>query len=339
MIEPLMAPPFSPPPPAPPARHRLAHPAHGDDLRSQVLYGLRQQPKRIACKFLYDHRGSALFERICQLPEYYPTRTELGILARNAPAIADLIGPDCLLVEYGSGSSTKTRLLLDCLERPAAYVPVDISRECLLSTAGQLAADYPHLPIVPVCADYTRRFALPAVPRTGRRMVAFFPGSTIGNFSPPEAVGFLTQVRALTGPEGGLVIGVDMKKDPRILHAAYNDAAGVTAAFNLNLLVRFNRELAGDFVLEQFAHYACYNALVGRIEMHLVSLREQAVTVGRERMMLGGGETIFTESSYKYSLDQFARLAQAAGYRVVHVWRDPRELFSVQYLVPAAGAV
>jgi len=319
---------------APPLAGQLSEYLPQEEVRAGLLHGLRQQRKRIACKFLYDARGSALFERICQLPEYYPTRTEHGILARHAQAIADLAGPECLLVEYGSGSSTKTRLLLDRLARPAAYVPVDISRDCLFATAGRLGVDYPHLTVLPVCADYTRRFALPPVPRRWRRTVAFFPGSTIGNFTPLQAVGFLRQMRATIGPAGGVVIGVDLKKDPRILHAAYNDAAGVTAAFNLNLLVRCNRELGGNFVLDQFAHYACYNALVGRIEMHLVSLRGQTVTIAGERMALAAGETIFTESSYKYSVEQFAGLARRAGFRVAQVWRDPQELFSVQYLVP-----
>lgn len=302
-------------------------------FQEQVLAGLRQRPKRLACKYLYDERGSALFEEISQLPEYYLTRTELGILGRYGREMAELMGPECLLVEYGSGGSRKTRLLLDQLEHPAGYVPIDISRQHLEATAGQLARDYPGLEILPVCADYTMPFTLPAPGRVARRIVVFFPGSTIGNFTPREAQQFLGQVREVTGASGGLLIGVDLKKDPRILHAAYNDAAGVTAAFNLNLLVRLNRELAGDFVVEQFAHYASYNALVGRIEMYLVSLREQRVQVGGVEIDLECGESIFTESSYKYTLEQFAQVAAGAGFRVGEVWRDEEGLFSVQRLV------
>ena len=306
-----------------------------DNVRAEVLNGLRKRRKELPCKLLYDARGSELFDEICRLPEYYPTRTEIGILRRHGHAIADALGPRCLLVEYGSGSGVKTRILLDRLDRPAGYVPIDISRSALVASAEALVQRYPDLDMMPVCADYTSEIALPAKAsgRRAARAAVFFPGSTIGNFHPADAHRFLRRLRRAFGPGSGLLIGVDLRKDPRVLHAAYNDSAGVTAAFNLNLLTRINRELAADFDPSRFAHYAFYNARVGRIEMHLVSLREQAVTVAGERCTFACGESIFTESSYKYSLSGFATLADAAGYDVGSVWKDPSSLFSVQHLV------
>jgi dimethylhistidine N-methyltransferase len=303
-----------------------------DDFRADVLHGLRQARKQIPCKYFYDQRGSQLFDRICELPEYYPTRTELGIMARHGAEMAGAMGPRCRIVEYGSGSSTKTRVLLDHAQDPCSYVPLDISREHLLDAAARLAACYPGLNILPVCADYTSRFTLPDGDGAARTII-YFPGSTIGNFEPQEARAFLQGAAGRAGPGGGMLIGVDLKKDPATLHAAYNDTTGVTATFNLNLLQRINRELQGDFNLDQFAHYAFYNPRLGRIEMHLVSRRAQTVSVGDERFDIREGEAIFTESSYKYTLDQFASLASVSGWKVETVWTDEWRLFSVQYLV------
>ena len=300
---------------------------------SDVLRGLRRPRKKLSCKFLYDWRGSELFDRICSLPEYYPTRTELQIMQQHVQEMVEAIGPDCLLIEYGSGSSLKTRLLLDCLRRPAAYVPIDISRSHLLSACEQLRAAYPDLHVLPVCGDYTSPLRLPVPARTPASRVVYFPGSTIGNFVPAEAVRFLARTRRLVGPGGGLLIGVDLKKDPRVLHAAYNDSAGVTAEFNLNLMARINRELRGTFNLGCFAHYAPYNPRLGRMEMHLVSGCYQEASVAGEAFEFMPGETILTECSYKYTLDEFEELATLAGYRPQLVWTDRDELFSVQYFV------
>lgn len=302
-----------------------------DDFRSQVLHGLRQTRKQIPCKFFYDRRGSQLFDQICELGDYYPTRTELGIMTHHAAEMADALGPRCRIVEYGSGSSTKTRLLLDHLKDPTAYVPLDISREHLLDASQRLAERYPDLQVQPVCADYTSRFALPDA-IGARRTVIYFPGSTIGNFEPHDARGFLVAAAQRAGEGGGLLIGVDLKKDPATLHAAYNDAAGVTAAFNLNLLTRINRELDGGFDLSRFAHYAFYNPRLGRVEMHLASRCAQTVPVGSHWFDFRDGETIFTESSYKYTLIEFASLAAASGWRVEKTWMDDQRMFSVQYL-------
>ncbi|HEY1017343.1 MAG TPA: L-histidine N(alpha)-methyltransferase [Herpetosiphonaceae bacterium] len=305
------------------------------DFRSEALAGLRRPAKELPCKFFYDERGSQLFERICALDEYYPTRTEIAIMRRSMPEIAALLGPGCALVEYGSGASVKIRLLLDQLLAPAAYIPIDISREPLLAAARQLADDYPALELLPVCADYTRPLSLPQPAQPARRTVVYYPGSTIGNFHPAEAAGFLAAMRKLAGPGGGLLIGVDLKKDPLVLHAAYNDRDEVTAAFNLNLLARMNRELSANFDLSQFRHYAFYNPLAGRIEMHLASLRDQAAHVGGEEIRFKRGETIWTECSYKYHPAEFAALAAGAGLRVERVWTDERQLFSIQYLTAA----
>jgi dimethylhistidine N-methyltransferase len=315
--------------PGSPRLHDLA--PKRDDFRSQVIDGLRQTRKVLPCKFFYDQHGSQLFDQICELPEYYLTRAELEILLSHAPDMANALGERCMVVEYGSGSSLKTRLLLDHLKNPAAYVPLDISREHLLAAAHGLSASYPNLNVLPVCADYTRPFSLPACEGVNRAVI-YFPGSTIGNFEPHEARVFLRAAAERCGPGGGLLIGVDLKKDPAILHAAYNDAAGVTAAFNLNLLKRINREIGGTFALDRYAHYAFYNPRLGRIEMHLVSSRAQTVRVGSEQFHVRNGETIFTESSYKYTLDEFESLAGVSGWTVRNVWTDERRLFSVQYL-------
>jgi L-histidine Nalpha-methyltransferase len=312
------------------------HPPGGaePEFYHEVLAGLVAQRKRLPCKYFYDETGSALFDRICDLPEYYLTRTEMGIMRDHAGEIARRIGPGCQLVELGSGSSVKTRLLLDALPDVAAYVPVDISGEHLRRSAARLAAAYPNVEVLPVCADYTREFAIPAPSgRAARTRVAYFPGSTVGNFEPAEARTFLQRVAALVGPGGGLLIGFDLKKDPALLHAAYNDAAGVTAAFNLNLLARLNRELGADFDVGQFRHYAFYQPGAGRVEMHLVSERAQLVRVNGDRIPIARGESIHTECSYKYTPAEFDRLARTAGFEPAARWTDPREWFCVDYLV------
>ncbi|HEY1379902.1 MAG TPA: L-histidine N(alpha)-methyltransferase [Gemmataceae bacterium] len=302
-------------------------------FRADVLRGLRRPHKRLPCKYFYDDLGSRLFDRICELPEYYPTRTELGILRADAPAMAARLGPDCLVIEYGSGSGIKTRLLLDAVGRPAGYLPVDIARDHLERSAAALAADYPGLTVLPVCADFTRPFALPPrVPAAARRVI-YFPGSTIGNFGPGAARRLLAGMAEMAGAGGTVLIGVDLKKDPKVLEAAYDDAAGVTAAFNTNLLARINRELGGDFRLDRFAHHALYDPTFGRVEMHLVSRRRQTVRVAGESIEFEEGEGIRTECSYKFTVRGFQALAASAGLRPRQVWTDPRRWFSVQYLV------
>ena len=302
------------------------------DLQAEAARGLRKPCKELPCKLFYDDQGSRLFEQICQLDEYYLTRTETAILDRHAGEIAALAGPGCLLVEYGSGSSKKTRLLLDHLPDLAAYAPIDISRDQLLSSAAGLAADYPALQVAPIWADYTLPVQLPAIEKAAARRMAFFPGSTIGNFYPHQARAFLRRTADLVGPGGGLLVGVDLKKDPQLLNRAYNDRLGVTAAFNLNLLDRLNRELGADFHLDHFRHYAFYEPTHGRIEMHLVSLADQTVHLDGERFSFRRHETILTEVSYKYDLGEFARLAAGAGFASHQAWVDDARLFSVHYL-------
>jgi dimethylhistidine N-methyltransferase len=309
-----------------------------EEFRLAVLAGLGQPQKTLPCKFFYDAEGSRLFDRICDLPEYYPTRTESRILQSHARDIARLVGPDACLVEFGSGAGVKIRLLLSALERPASYVPVDISRRHLLSAASSLARDFPRLNVAPICADYTQPFVLPAPSGKAPAATAgFFPGSTIGNFTPGEARAFLAGARRLLGPGSSMIVGVDLRKDEGVLTRAYDDAAGVTAAFNLNLLRRINRELGGTFKLDQFAHEARWNGGLGRIEMHLVSRRDQIVEIGRDHFAFRAGETIHTENSYKYTLDQFRALARAAGYDTRAVWTDEAALFSVHVLRDAAS--
>ena len=299
---------------------------------TDAIDGLTRRRKELPCKYFYDVTGSRLFDEICDLEEYYLTRTEREIMARHAPAMAKALGPRCLLIEFGSGSSVKTRDLLDHLEDPAGYIPVDISRDHLLQSAAALGRDYPDLEIRPVAADFTAPFPLPRMSRSARRRIVYFPGSTIGNLHPTEVPAFLGGIVRLVGPGGGLLIGVDLKKDPAVLHRAYNDAPGVTAAFNLNLLARMNRELGADFDLDQFRHEARYDEEKGRIEMHLVSLADQKVTVGDTTISFRRGETILTEFSYKYDVEQFRVVAAASGLEVVQVWTDERRAFSVQYL-------
>ena len=302
-----------------------------DNFRDAVLAGLSYEPKTLPCKFFYDVRGSALFEAICEVPEYYLTRTEIAILEEHAGAIAGHIGAHCRLIELGSGSSRKVRILLEALEAPAAYVPVDISRQHLREAAARLATDFPDLSVIAVCADYTRPFPLPPLPGPAGKRVGFFPGSTIGNFEPEAVVRFLSHCAELLGPEGEMLIGVDLKKDPAILERAYNDHAGLNAAFNLNLLARINRELDGDIAIARFEHLAVYNAAEGRMELYLKSLADQTATIAGRRFRFTQGERIHTENSYKYAIPEFYALAARAEFLPVHTWTDRDNLFSVHY--------
>lgn len=305
-----------------------------DTFLSEVLTGLRNPVKQIPSKYFYDEEGSRLFEEITGLEEYYPTRTETEIMRRNIDDLVARVGDNAMLVEYGSGNSEKTEILLEHLHNLAAYVPIDISTEHLEASANRIAKRFPGIEVIPVAADYSDpdSFRIPGASRPASHRVVFYPGSTIGNFHPPEAVDFLAQMRTVCAPNGGIILGVDLRKDPAILQAAYNDLAGVTAAFNKNLLERINRELGADFDLDKWRHRAVFNGEASRIEMHLVSLGKQTVTIAGERIDFESGETIWTESSYKYTLARFEKLAAQARLRVARVWTDERELFSVQYL-------
>jgi dimethylhistidine N-methyltransferase len=300
------------------------------NLKEEVLNGLSSQAKAISPKFFYDREGSLLFDQITELPEYYPTRTEIGILKEHGNEMASLLEDECLLLELGSGSSQKIRLLLDALQ-PAAYMPMDISKEHLWHSAQTLATDYPDLDIHAVCADYSSDFHLPYSPDFMTK-TAFFPGSSIGNFEPDKAQKLLQRVAQLLGQGGVLLIGVDLKKDLHRLNAAYNDAQGITAAFNLNLLVRINRELEANFDLSGFEHHAFYNESLGRIEMHLVSNTSQTVKVEGKSFNFAKGESIHTESSYKYTEEEFHQLAAKADFQSKQVWVDSSQLFSVHCL-------
>lgn len=305
----------------------------GNSFLDDVLTGLARPQKTLPPKYFYDARGCELFESICTLPEYYPTRTELALMREHAAAMAKFLGPDCQLIEFGSGSSTKTRILIEQLQ-PPLYVPIDIAGEAIKAAAAGLAQAFPWLNINGVCADYTRPLTLPefvGVPI--HRKSVYFPGSTIGNFTPQEAIEFLQLARRMVGPGGALLIGVDLKKDKGVLDAAYDDAAGVTAAFNLNLLARINRELGGDFQLRRFRHKAFYDEAKGRIEMHLESLAAQLVHVGGERFRFGAGETIHTEISCKYSIEEFQAVAHRAGFAPGQTWVDAAKLFSVHGMI------
>jgi len=305
--------------------------ADRDSFRRDVLAGLGRSPRAIPAKYLYDRRGSQLFDAICDQPEYYPTRTEAAILHQNALEIARLAGPGCALVEYGSGSSVKTRLLLDAMPDLHAYVPIDISREHLEATARRLREDYPGLRVDPETGDYMAIEALPETIGSARR-VGFFPGSTIGNLLPEEAILFLRRARRLLRPNGALILGVDLKKDPQRLYEAYNDRAGVTAQFTLNLLRRMNRELEASFDLSAFAHDASYNEAAGRIEIYFRSLRDQTVTVAGRQVHFAEGERVHTEYSYKYDDADIAELARRGGFSIASCWTDPSRLFAVAFL-------
>jgi dimethylhistidine N-methyltransferase len=300
-------------------------------IRRDVLAGLLATPKTLPPKLFYDDAGAALFERICELPEYYVTRAELEILTACAPELAGHLGSRAVLVEYGSGAGVKVRLLLDALDAAAAYVPVDISASQLQRVADEIRAAYPGLHVRPVCADFTRPLTLPAV-APGGRPVAFFPGSTLGNFHPPDAAAFLRRIARTVGRDGALVLGLDRRKAVATLEAAYDDAQGVTAAFNRNVLARINRELGADFDLAAFEHRALWNATAGRVEMHLESRRAQVVRVAGRRIAFAAGERIWTESSYKYDDRSLAALAAAAGLVVERRWTDAHDRFWVLLL-------
>jgi dimethylhistidine N-methyltransferase len=310
---------------------RPAGDALAGEFARDLAHALAVRPRSISPKYFYDEEGSRLFDRICELPEYYPTRTELGILTKHAGDIAAHIGPRAEIVEFGAGSLRKVRLLLDAMDHPARYLPIDISGEHLFRSASGLQSDYPGLEVQPVVADYTRRLLLPARVAGGGRRVGFFPGSTIGNFTPDEALHFL-QVTGQVLRGGALLIGADLIKDPAVLHAAYNDSQGVTAAFNLNLLARANRELGTDFELDQFAHSAFYNAPHQRIEMHLLSRRRQQVELDGARYEFEQGESLHTENSHKFTIESLRALASRAGFKAGPVWTDPDKLFSVHWL-------
>jgi dimethylhistidine N-methyltransferase len=297
---------------------------------SDVLEGLTLQPKRLSPKYFYDVAGSELFEQITLLPEYYPTRTELAILRDRAKEIAAIVPKDAALVEFGAGSTTKVRRLLNECDF-GAYVPVDISGDFLNAQARALREDFPNLDIYPVTADFTAPFALPAALKAMPK-VGFFPGSTLGNFEPHEACEFLRSARKILGEGAQMIIGVDLEKDERVLYDAYNDAARVTARFNLNVLVRINRELGGNFDLSAFTHRAIYNRVRHRIEMHLVSRKAQAVRILGRGFAFRSGESIHTENSYKYSLDRFTALARGSGWRPTASWTDAEGMFSVHAL-------
>lgn len=303
-----------------------------DAFLEEVLFGLGATPKWLSPKWLYDERGSELFDQITEAEAYYPTRVETGIMELSVDEMAEVAGPGSVLIEYGSGSSAKTRILLERMNDLSAYVPIDISEDYLLKTAEGLRGDFPELQVVPVVADYTQPIQIPEGVDPAAHRVVYFPGSTIGNFHPSEARGFLERIAQVCGDWGGLLVGVDLKKDPNILHEAYNDPQGVTAAFNRNLLTRMNRELGADFDEDAFVHYAFFDPQEGRVEMHLVSLTDQTVSVGGQEFAFRDGETLWTESSYKYALWQFYDLAATAGFEQRQTWTDAERRFAVIYL-------
>lgn len=312
----------------------MIEPHHsGDDFRMAVLAGLSQRPRAIPCKYLYDSEGSALFDRITELEEYYPTRTEIGLLTRAGADIADRLGPGARVVEFGCGSMRKTRLLLAALHRPATYVAIDVAREPLLLGARRLAAAHPGLAVVPLVADFTRPLALPPEAVAGGSALGFFPGSTIGNMHPADARAFLRRAGRVLGPGGRLLVGVDLIKDPRVLDAAYDDSQGVTAAFIRNVLVRANRELQADFDPDGFDHRALWNAREGRVEIHLVATRRQTVRIDDLGFSFRRGDVIHIEDCYKYSVEQFRWLARMGGFEPEAVWVDDDRLFSLHLLV------
>lgn len=299
------------------------------------LCGLRQIEKKLSCKLLYDDEGARLFDQICLLQEYYPTRTELAILRDNVGEIGRRAGEGVILVELGSGSGAKGRMLLQHLRKPEIYIPVEIAREQLDRSCNEIQADFPDLTILSMCTDYTNDLRLPAFSADRHRILLFFPGSTVGNFEPIEAVGFLLKLARLGGKGTGLLIGIDLKKDRHLLEAAYNDSSGVTAAFNLNILARANRDFAANFNLEAFQHRAFYDPFHGRIVMQLESRCSQEVRIGFETFRFAEGERITTEYSYKYSIDEFRALARLAGFSPEAVWTDSQQLFSLHYLTVA----
>ncbi|HEY6204778.1 MAG TPA: L-histidine N(alpha)-methyltransferase [Chthoniobacterales bacterium] len=306
-------------------------PTAAQDFLADVLAGLSQRPRTLPCKYFYDVRGSELFQKICELPEYYLTRTELQILDRYAGEMANAVGPGIELIGLGTGAGTKTRIMLEKLEAPVAYVPVDISKEQLQRSTKLFRKLFPTVEILPVCADYLELVKLPSPARKPTRKIVYFPGSTLGNFEPAPAGKFLRRIANYVGRGGGLLIGVDLEKDRDVLERAYNDTAGVTAQFNLNLLARANRELGANFDLAHWRHHAVYNSAEGRIEIYLVSQTEQSVHVGGKRFDFAADEKITTEYSYKYTPKRFTALAGKAGFKVKQMWSDDAHLFGVFY--------
>jgi dimethylhistidine N-methyltransferase len=306
--------------------------AAGHEFRDDVLHGLRAQRKRLHCKYFYDQRGSELFDRICRLEEYYLTRTELHIMRRYGGAMGQRLGRDAMVIELGSGSSVKTRILLDHLQSAVAYCPVDISRNHLLKVAADLSREYPELEVLPIVADFVQPFSLPSPGRIPSAVTVYFPGSTIGNFQPNDAAKLLAGIRELCQPTGGLLIGIDLQKDAAMIEAAYNDSEGVTERFNLNLLQRINRELDADFDIDQFRHQAFYDTERTRMDISLVSRSRQTVKVAGETFDFEPGEAIHTEYSHKYTVNSFASLAAGVGFSLRDVWTDERDYFAVLYL-------
>jgi len=313
------------------ARSRRLPQSAEEQFTADVLAGLTAAPKRLPPKYFYDAEGSALFERITELPEYYPTRCEMQILREHARDLAGLIPQGSALIEFGSGSSKKARIVLGAAaDKLAAYVPVDICREMIEQEAAELRPDFPQVKVLPVTADITQMFPLPGEAKAAAVRVGFFPGSTIGNFEPHEAAAFLRHAGKILGPGARLIVGADLIKAAEVLNAAYNDAQGVTAKFNLNLLARINRELSGTFKLASFEHHAFYNRERSRIEMHLASLKRQKVKVAGEMVDFRAGETIHTENSYKYSVESLGAVARGAGWRPLAAWTDARDYFCIQ---------
>ncbi|MEO1201067.1 MAG: L-histidine N(alpha)-methyltransferase [Pseudomonadota bacterium] len=308
--------------------------ASAEDIR-ELLEGLQksENEKEISPKYFYDERGSQLFDQITRLPEYYPTDTEIEIMRSNIGEMVELIGPQASIIEFGAGSSVKVRILLENLKELAAFVPVDISEEHLLAAAAEMQKEFPDVPIHPVAADFTKPFDLPSPELMPIRNIVYFPGSTIGNFTEEDALGLLKVMHHEAGEGGALLIGVDLQKDPRIIEDAYNDSQGVTAEFNRNMLHHLNREFGADFDVGSFKHDAKYDEDEGRVVLRLISEKRQAVTIGGEEVTIAKDEGILTEYSHKYTLEGFAAMAEAAGFRVEKVWTDPEKLFSVQFLV------
>jgi dimethylhistidine N-methyltransferase len=305
------------------------------DLLSDAIAGLSSDPRTLPCKYFYDERGDALFRKICDLPEYYITRTEIDILDRHRGEIASQIGPNIELIGLGTGAGTKTRILIEALEKPAAYIPVDISEKQLRKSAALFRRIFPNLEILPVCADYLQPVMLPSPRHKAARNVVYFPGSTIGNFEPNEALEFLRRIANVSGRGGGLLIGVDLQKDQKVIEAAYNDKAGVTAQFNLNLLAHINREIGANFDLGRWQHRAIYNSEAGRIEMYLISATDQMVRIQDREFHFHAGEKILTEHSYKHTPEGFIALARQAGFDFAKLWTDDARLFGVFYFVTA----
>ena len=313
-----------------------AVPPAASDLRADIIAGLSSHPRALPCKYFYDERGAALFQKICELPEYYITRTEIDILDRYRAEIASQLGPNIELIGLGTGAGTKTRILVEALLKPAAYIPVDISEKQLRKSSALFRKIFPNLEILPVCADYLQAVTLPSPRHKAARNVVYFPGSTIGNFEPKEALEFLCRIANVSGREGGLLIGVDLQKDQDVIEAAYNDKAGVTAEFNLNLLAHINRETGANFDLSRWQHRAIYNAEAGRIEMYLISATDQTVRIQDREFRFRADEKILTEHSYKHAPEGFIALARQAGFDFVKLWTDDARLFGVFYFVTAS---